>query len=188
MTENTELTDESIREFIDGTEPPAYHPVLEVWREVLRPAAAEATKRVTPQWANRIVASYSGIDFADMERVRDSYFGKIAQLGAILEQEIDGDDECLNPATPEEDVAENAHHYKNLLLNWQLQFLQWELEWECTSPDAAVELAAISEVHKMFFSATGVTAYLDNIRFEFTEDDQADLGAALEELREVNGE
>lgn len=163
---------------------PSFHTVLEVWREVLKPAAAEATKRVTPAWASRIVAAFVGVTFADMEIFRDSYFGKLQQLYAILLDEIASDGDCLSYATVEEDATENGHHYKNLLLNWQLAVLQWELDWETTSGDAAVELAAISEVHKMFFSENGIVAYLDSINFEFTEADQAELHAALEELRE----
>ena len=81
-------------------------------------------------------------------------------------------------------MAENSGHYKNLLMTWQLAFLAWELAWECTDPHAVAELAAISEVHKLFFSDTGITAYLDNIRFQYTEADRDDLTAALNELRE----
>lgn len=179
--ERIEISDEEIQEFIG--EPPAFHPVLEVWREVLKPAALEAQKKVTPQWASRMVASYSCLTFADMNQMRDRYFGKIAQLAAIVDLEIATDSDCLSYDKPEDDAAENAAHYKNILLQWQLQFLQWELEWDTVDPHAAVELAAISEVHKMFFGQTGLTAFLDNIKFEYTEADQADLADALYELR-----
>ena len=179
------FTDDEIRDFMErGPEAPSFHPVLEVWREVLRPAATEATTKVTPQWASRIIQSYPQIQFADMNAVRDSYFGKILQLAKVLDLEIEEDDECLGYTTPEEDVEHNAHHYKNLLLNWQLAFLQWELDWDCTDDHAAVELAAISEVHKMFFGQNGITAFLDNIKFEFTESDSAYLAEALQELKD----
>ena len=189
MTENIEITDEELAAFVgnegleDGEAPP-YHPILRVWREVLSPAREELDAKVTPQWASRIVTTHTGLTFGDMEKFRDSYFGKIVELLEILELEIESDDECLSYATPEEDVEHNGDHYRNLLLTWQMAFLQWELDWETTAPDAAVELAAISEVHKMFFGQTGVTAFLDNIKFEFTEADQQLVAEALEELKE----
>lgn len=162
---------------------PSFHTVLEVWREVLKPAAQEATKKVTPQWANRMVASYAQLTFADMNDLRDLYFFRIGELAGIVDAEIAVDDQALRWSTPEEDAVENAAHYKGILTEWQCKFLGWELAWDCASPGAAVELAAISEVHKMFFGQTGLTQFLDNIRFEFTDADQAELAGALEELR-----
>lgn len=162
----------------------SYHTILEVWREILKPALDELDARITPQWASRIVASYKDVAYADMVEMRDRYYGKIIELLEILTEEIASDDECLNHATPEEDAAENAQHYKNVLHEWQLRIMSWELAWDCTDPRAGVELAAISEVHKAFFGETGVTQYLDNIRFEYTEADKAELAGRLEALRE----
>lgn len=176
------FTDEEIKDFIDGGVP-SFHTVLEVWREVLKPAADEAVKKVTPQYANRITSEYRELAFADMNDFRDSYFAKIAELQEILATEIASDVECLTWATPEEDVENNTSHYLNLLTQWQLAVLGWEIAWECTNADAAIEIAAISEVHKMFFGPTGLTAFLDNIKFEFTEADSAELARVLNDFR-----
>lgn len=164
-------------------EVPSYHPILMIWREVLKPAVEEAKKKVTPQWASRITSAYREVNYADMDYVRDSYYGKIAELARILDLEIETDEECLTYTTPEEDVEENGYHYKNLLLQWQLAFLQWEMAWSCTDEHAGPELAAISEAHKMFFGDQGITAFLENIQFPFTEDDQQTLADALIEFR-----
>jgi hypothetical protein len=194
MSDNVtpEITDAEIEEFIDhgGEAPdgPSFHTILEVWREVLKPAAGQATEPVTPAWANRIIASYQGVTYADMVRYQESYFGKIGELVQLLLDEIASDEECLNHLSPEEDAEHNAHHYKNLLLQWQLAITQWELDWDTLSPDAAIEVAAISEVHKMFFGQTGLTQFLDNIQLEFTEADQAQLAEALQALRDGRGE
>lgn len=160
-----------------------YHTILEAWREVLTPAAAERGKVVTPQWANRMLATYMGLEYRDMETFRDLYYDRINELLVILREEIASDPDCLNWATPEEDSVENSHHYKNLLLHWQLAILSWEMEWRCTDDDAAVSIAVLSEVHKMFLGAQGLTAWLENIKFEFTEADQETLSAALLEFR-----
>lgn len=168
----------------EGTEP-EFHPVLEVWREVLRPAAELAKEKVTPQWASKMVATYPKVEFADMELMQHLYFSKIGELAEVLDAEIATDKDCLTYRSAEEDAEENSDHYKNLLRDWQLTFMQWELDWETTSPTAPVELAAISEVHKMFFGQTGLTAYLDNIKFEFTEEDSTNLAESLMALRDT---
>ena len=167
----------------DAAENAGYHTILEIWREVLKPAQTERLKKITPQWANRIVTTYTEMTFGDMMTFRDLYFGKIAELEDILLGEISSDDECLNMTTPEEDAQENAFHYLNVLINWQKVFLTWELEWSVALDDCHVELAAIAEVHRMFFDPNGLTALLDQIKFEFTDNDRDLLAAELEDLR-----
>lgn len=188
MTETTkeELTVQDILD--EANEAAGYHTILEIWREVLKPAESERTKKISPQYANRICTSYNGVQFADMPEFRDRYFDKIAEMNAILLAEIDTDDECLNLVTPEEDVEANSHHYINILTNWQKAFLIWELAWDCTDDWAEVELASISEAHRMFFDSNGLTALLDQIQFVFTDDDRDALAATLQELRDEAGE
>lgn len=176
--------DFTVDDIVAGGEEPTFHTILEVWREVLKPAAEEAQKKVTPSWCSRIVAQYAEITYRQMPEFHYRFYAKIQQLLDILLLEIASGDNPLQFTTPAEDAEHNAHHYKNLLLQWQLAIMQWELDWDATDEYAGVELGVISEVHKMFFSQTGLTAYLDNIRFEFTEDDQLLLQAELEELRE----
>lgn len=184
MTNET-VTDAEIHELLDNSgDLPTFHPILQVWREVLKNARGELTAKVTPSWANKVVSSYQGVTYADMVDYRDSFFTKLIMLLDILEMEIASDEDCLSYITPEEDVLHNSYHYRNLLMQWQLQLLQWELEWETTSPTAAVEIAAISEIHKIIFGPTGITQYLDNIKFEFDEADQAELAEALTQLKE----
>lgn len=158
---------------------PTWHSVLEVWRESLRPAADEATKPITPKWASKIVSTYQGVGFADMVYFRDQYFAKIQLMLQILLDEIDTDDECLKITSPEEDVAANSQHYRNVIQAWNLELHSWELDWDTTSPHAAVDIAVITEVYHMFFGPMSLTNYLDNIKFEFTEADQEALRQAL---------
>ncbi len=177
------------RKLEDEPEIPTYHVLLKVWRDVLEPAAKEAEKPVTPQWANKMVATYAGLKFADCLALRDNYFGILGELAAILNWQISTDPGCLSYADRESDVENNAHHYKNIILNWQMMFLQYELEWDCTSEYAAVDLAALSEVHKTLFGGPdrqGFMGHLDAIGFtdHFTEADQQDLHDALTEMRE----
>lgn len=183
MTDTTIPDDLTVQDILDEANAVGYHTILEVWREILKPAEGELAKKIAPQWANRIVATYQGVGFADVADFRDLYFSKIIELARILDLEIEGDDECLKFTTAEEDVKFNSHHYINVLTDWQKTFLTWELDWDTTHPDAAIELAAISEVHKMFFEQTGILGLLEQIKFEFTDADRDALAAALEDLR-----
>lgn len=180
-----EVTDEAIDNFLGEGEGPSYHTILQVWREVLAPAKDQAGDRPTPQYCNKIISSYPHIGFADMIAFRDQFHTLILELEQVLLNEIDGDPVCLDHRTPEEDATLNAHHYKNVLLNWQMTVMLWEKDWDCENDDAAVTLAAIGEVYKMFFGPNGLTALLDNIPFEFTEADQETLAQALQELKDA---
>lgn len=161
-----------------------FHTILEVWREVLKPAQAAATEHITPQWASRITSKYAELKFADMPEFRDRYFAKIAELDGILYAVIEADEESLNQATAEEDVEHNSENYITVLTQWQITVLGWELDWDCTDPGAGAELAAISEVHTMFFGDVGLTSLLDQISFEFTDMHRDALGMALLNYKE----
>jgi hypothetical protein len=186
--ENLEFTDVDKAELaalgVNVDEPPTFHPILEVWREVLKPAQSELGRRINPAWANKITSSYRELNFRDMPAYRDAYFGALLEMAQILDEEIASDDDCLTYTTAEEDAKHNRLHYINMLTNWQLMILQWEMDWDCEAPEAPVVVAAISEVHKMFLGEVGLLSFLDNIGFEFDESDQARLTERLTEQQE----
>lgn len=187
VEEEIDFTQESVDLDQLLEEEPTYHTLLEVWREVIAPASEEAKKKVTPQWASRITSAYPAISIQEMVIYRDLYFSKIEELNQILLSEIEGatteDRDPLSYTDADSDREANSLIYKNLLLLWQQAILQWELDFDVLHKHAHIELAAISEAHKMFFSQTGLVNFLDQIGFVFSEDDQADLQAALREFR-----
>lgn len=168
----------------EETEEPEHRPLLEVWRALLQPARDHASEPVGLQWAVRLKAAYPHLSFAEIDAVRVGYFEKLNQLIDILHYEIESDPDCLTHRTVESDAAENAVHYKSLVLLWQQAFLVWESEWLATNESAAVDAACIAEVHKMFFGQMGLLGHLDTINFEFNEDDQAELAVNLAEFNE----
>lgn len=175
----------------DGEEadPVPFVPILKVWREVLAPARTEANKPISPQWAIRVVQSYPEIRFADMPMFQKLYYGFIDDLLVILETEIESDPDCLTYSTPEDDVENNGAHYAAVLRDWQIDFMHRELAWSPADADAATWIAVMGEVHKAIFGQTGITQFLDNIRFEYTEaqaQEVADILAAMK--AEVTGE
>jgi hypothetical protein len=178
-----DISDVDIEQFVEqgASEPPSYHTILQVWREVLKPAASEKDEKVLPEFAHKITSSYREVNYADMPAYVDRYFSKILELAGVVEAQIATDEDCLSHTEAAEDVEHNSHHYRRIITDWQLHILDWEIEWDCTDPLAGVELAAISEVQKLFLGAQGMAAYLDQIGFRFTE---ADKAALLEELEE----
>ena len=168
-------------------EPGPYRTLLEIWRAVLEPAVAGEmrTDPISPQWATKMVTTYPGVSFADVEGIHHGVFDMAADLAQLLEDEIKSDDECLKKATAEEDAEENARHYKDMLAKWQVQLVQEELAWRPSDPDAAVQLAVLSEVQQMFLGEMGLVAHLDSIGFQFTEDDKAELQEHLTATRNM---
>lgn len=186
-TESVEFTDKDAADLeslgITTGDEPSFHTILEVWQKVIEPARTEQHEKVTPQYASRIVSKYPEVHYGDMIVFKDLFYAKIIELLEILEDVIASDPKALSWTTAEEDREHNSKHYRKLLLEWQKHFLAWELEWETTDPFAAVKLAAIGEVHHFFFSETGISAHLQNIQFQYTEQDQAEVATELEAMR-----
>ncbi len=164
----------------------SYHTLLEVWRAVLAPARnGMQDQPISPQWATRMVQNYPQIAFHDTPGINTLFFHIVGELAQILDDEIATDDQCLKWSAAEEDVANNSGHYKELLISWQSHMLRRELEWDARDPDAPVMLAALSEVHNMFFGDKGLVGHLDSIKFQYTEADQQVLTNVLAEVREA---
>lgn len=170
---------DTIEELLETAKDSRYHTVLEMWQKVIEAAATGDNRRITPQWATRILGSYFEIGYRDLPAFRDKFFEKVAALLATLVEEAADDEEALKAATPEEDLERNSIHYVNLLVTWQQQILVWELEWRPEALDAAIELAAIGETMKLFFGDNGITGLLDVIGFQFTEDHREMLADIL---------
>lgn len=176
---------------VDAPEPTPYRTLLEIWRAVIKPGrdGTARNRKISPQWATKIVSTYPEVTFAATPTVHHRVFDLVDALGQILDGIIDLDDQCLTYTSPQEDVENNTSHYLTVLTEWQVYMLRQEMEWSPTDQDAAAELAALSEVHGMFFGETGLVAHLDAIGFQFTESDQETLQNALESTKaEVLGE
>jgi hypothetical protein len=160
----------------EAQEKAPYRTLLEIWRAVLEPAGGEMRDEpISPQWATKMVTTYPGIGFGDVDAIHHGVFDLAAELGELLDNEIATDDECLKKASAEEDAEENSRHYKDVLALWQVHLVQAELAWRPSDRDAAVQLAVLSEVQQMFLGETGLAAHLDSINFQFTDDDREEL-------------
>lgn len=183
MTDTPETSDLTVEDILAEAQDAAYHSLLETWQRILQPSGEVRMEPITPQWSLRIINKFPQIGFADMPEFRDAFYDLLEEMYDGLVSEIDSDDECFNVDSPEEDVERNGHHYLNVLFTWQKIILGRELDWNCESATAAIDVAVMSEVHRMFFDGTGITALLDQIGFQFTEDNQQQLTAELQELK-----
>lgn len=185
FTETIEAPDAEVHSITDATPPAApYNSLLRVFDTILSGAEAEREESISPAYAQRIVGRHVEVRFKDMVAFHEVYFNKIAELYEILKIEIAAAGDNVEAADAEEDVALNSEHFKNLLLQWQLAFQSWELEWHPMQKNAAVDLAATSEAFTMFFGQTGLTQFFGEINFNLDEDDQRFMAEALIEARE----
>lgn len=188
MSDETTIEGElTVEDIIGEAKGAGYHTILEIWQKVIAPGRTERHKPIAPQWSVRIITQYPGIGFTDMPQFRDLYFDKIQELEMILEASIEEDPECLTPTTAEEDVEANGARYIRIITDWQKAALLWELGWDPQMPTAAIEVAAISEVHKMFFAQEGLITLLDQINLEFTDENRQALSDELEEMKAAEG-
>lgn len=160
-----------------------YHSILEVWDSILAPVVNERRKPPTAQWSTKVLSKYHGLTYQDMPALQELFYDKIEELHIILRVRIEEDPESLNVHSAEEDIEQNALRYKHILFDWQKAFLLWEIAWEATDPSAAIIIGAMSEVHGMFFGQTGIIALLEQVNFEFTEQDQQELAQEFELLK-----
>jgi hypothetical protein len=165
-------------------EEPEHRTVLEIWNEVLAGGASEKKARVSPAWASSICARFPQMKIQEFGVFHEKYFEKIDELHQILIYELGADDQALKRRTVKTDAEHNRVHYINIITLWQAAVMQWELNWDFADEHSHIELAAISEAHKFFFGGTGLIAQLDVIEVRFTEDDQNELVAYLEEFKD----
>lgn len=189
-TEPTESIEFDVPDDASELTPPElspYRPLLAIWHAVLEPAVDGDMRKdpISPQWATKMVTTYPGIAFADVDALHHGVFDMASELAGLLNEEIASDDECLKQSSAQDDCKENAVHYRNLLAGWQLYLLAEELLWRTSDPAAAVKLATLSEVQQMFLGQSGLVAHLDTIGFEFTESDQAELAGHLAAARQM---
>lgn len=187
MTENTTETIEFDAEVMDlfGTEAEdrpeiEYQSVLRAWLEILKPENIEAGKGITLAWSNQICSQFPEMTYAKMPAFHDAYFELLETMAGLVAEEVAGDEDYNVVTSKEEDVERNRLHFLNLLRRWQLVLITREVLWECTSPTAAEEVAALGAVNQFYFGQRGLTGHLEAIALELTDDEQQELSQAIE--------
>ncbi len=180
------------RDRLDAGEQPeaeSHRTILEVWREVLKPAVTmKDTEIPAPNYAMAMCGQYPDVHVWDAVKIHRGYCQHLIDVADILEAEIESDPVCLDQSTAEDDATENRGHYLNVLLLWQQYFHQHELEWDCLDAESPVQLASFGEAFKTVFGGPGregITDYLNSIPLEMDDADRQLIADALDEQRET---
>lgn len=184
VRETIEVPDEPIEGLVAGDDKD-YRSILEVWSKLFEPLEEMRKDPVTPNWAIRITSHYGNIELREMENFRDRYFHVALEMAAILQATIDANEDCLKVYSAEEDRDLNGGLYFQVLVDWQLNLLQHELEWDCISKSAGVDIAVMGEIHNLLFGDMGLAGHLNSINYELSDDDQQNMAQALNEAREA---
>lgn len=161
---------------VSGAEPQP-RTLLEVWRVILSGLEKHEKAHITMEVADQIVNAHPRLRIQDVPTYHRMYFYCLREFRSVLLAEIESDPECLTRA--ENDAEENAHHYLNLLIIWQQLLHQWDEEWECSSTDAHIEMAAIGSAANFILGENGLAGHLDAINFDYSDEDAAAVGAAI---------
>lgn len=161
-----------------------YHSIFKVWQSLLESADTAGNRHMTPKWAMAIIGQYVGITFSDLDDYVVQYFNLLDDMRLVLQRIIDEDEDTLKPKSADEDIEVNHSNYVDVLREWQLLLLTRELTWSPSSPTAAVEIAVLSEIQKLFFGQTGLVGHLEAIKLEYSDEDQESLAVALEARRD----
>lgn len=183
MTETTEqiTLEELYKDAMTGT----YRPVLALWSGILSEVDNPKFNKIDIGWAHRMVERHSQIKFSDLPELNSNFRSKLVVLRDALEEVIKENPDHLTVENQQEDAEKNTALYFDLLKKWQIQLLNWELAWDPMDPNAAIEIAAISDTHTMIFGHTGITSLLDAIGYITTDAQQQELVDALGDV--MNG-
>lgn len=190
MSDNTttpELTDEdlaAIQASLDEGSNGLTHSVLAVWRELFSNIPKVSQERVTPGLAMNIVSTWPKISVQETPIYHKLYHVYLAEAAELVEQALPEDEEKQAAAlayTGEDDARENEAIYLEILLQWQLQLMQWEAKWDATEEYAHIRAAVIADVHKFLLSATGIVEHLSAINFKYTDEAKAEHAKLMEE-------
>ena len=155
--------------------------VLETWLKVLGTAdIGDDEPKVSMQFASHLIRSYPELKFRDLKAVDARFREKLLDFRDILQAEVDGEPAALKRM--DTDAVDNRHLYLNAILSWQQSTVEWELNWDPSDVNAAIEFAACAEAHRFALSPMGLLAHLEVIGLEFGPDDeQTVIDAVMEQ-------
>lgn len=165
--------------FAEGEAPVMTHTLLEIWNDLLSNAELGVEEHISPMLANSIISKWDRLEFSDIPAYWALYHELMIELRDILHDVIATDPDCYKHV--EDDGVENRKLYMEVLFGWTDRINQWEEQWDCTDPRAAIELAAIADVARMFTGQTGIVEHLSQpqMNFTFGDDERTELAERL---------
>lgn len=178
------LTEQDVADLASlDEELPKKNTLLAVWRNVLGNAESSLANKIPAKVALKIVTAWKDLRFADLPAYHERYHEMLIAQRNILDEIIASDSEALKRT--KDDAVDNRALYLELMFQWQYQGLLWEEAWDCTAPDAAIELAALEDAMGFFFGPQGLIQHLSAIGFSYSEQDAEALGERLTAAKEA---
>lgn len=174
------MTTEVAEDVIPEVPEPEPITLLETWRELLKSIDTTRDEPIGPAEASRILQKWPNLKVQELSLHKAWFYDYLSTMHSILLLELAQDPAALQHI--EDDAVDNHHHYLNLIMQWQLQLQHWTSSWDSDAKDAHITMAALAETQQFFFGPNGMSNHLDQIQFEFTEDDATLVAEALESM------
>lgn len=161
--------------------------LLDTWRHLLDSIEESADAGVNMESAQRIVATWPKISYAQTVGYHRRYHELMRLMRTELQLIIKDNPGALDHVGPA-DAQENHELYVRLLGRWNARLERIIEAWAPTDPSAAIEVAAVSGVQEAIFGQMGLANHLDVIGFQLTEQEMAEAFlTARDELAEEAG-
>ena len=144
--------------------------VLETWLAVLSNIETVAAEPVSPSQALKALRLAPGMQIKDVPDYLRMFYQILLEARDILEAEIINDPEALNRGG-KNDAEDNWAHYATIYMQWRTLLVEHEKSWSITGENPIAHIAAITGAAN-FLVGEGLVAYLDQIGFKFTEEDE----------------
>ena len=144
--------------------------VLETWLSVLSNIETVREEKISPSDALRTVALVPGLPIQEVTVVNELFSEMLLHARRIIELEIADDPDALMRGGSI-DAEGNWAHYANIYLQWRTMLVAEEKRWDINGPYPLAHIAAITRAANFLFGQ-GLTSFLDQIGFEFNEEDE----------------
>ena len=144
--------------------------VLETWLSVLSNIETVREEKISPSDALRTVALVPGLPIQEVTVVNELFSEMLLHARRIIELEIADDPDALMRGGSI-DAEGNWAHYANIYLQWRTMLIEEEKRWDINDPHPLAHIAAITRTANFLFGQ-GLTSFLDQIGFEFKEEDE----------------
>lgn len=164
---------------------PINHTLLEIWKTILDNSSVFAGKRIPPNVAAKIVASWTHLRYQELPIYHELYYSYLTTYGELLNEVIEEFPGCLknvgDRGAEDSDAVANRKAYLELMYRWHKFNNELMDEWDTASETSHIEVAAIADAAAFTVNSQGLLQHLGQpqIGFVWTDEDQAELNARL---------
>lgn len=153
--------------------------LLRVWKEILSNIEQSAEERIDLGLAGRLVRNWPQLSFQDIPTYHRLYHELLQECRGPLIEALDTYPDAIDIPV-EEDLSENEHIYRDLLVSWNLIISDKAEKWDVTDPESHIQFAVIFDVQAFLLDSRGLVGHLEARGFTITTEE---LTEAIEEAR-----